>query len=269
MRFPPRMVRAAIPIVCTLLAGCSLTELQTPQRMDKGLVVILPGIEGRSFMNENLARGLNDGGVGMGIEIYDWGAPVPGAGMLINITDYERNKIEAEHLAEHIRSYRRAHPGAAIHVIGHSGGGGLAVLAVERLPKDVNVSSVILLAAAISPQYDLSGALSHSKYGIFNYYSPYDAVFLRIGTGVAGTIDRQHSEAAGAVGFKIPESGSTKEKQLYKKLHQVEWNSEMRWAGNFGGHADWTNPPFVKKYLAPLITDLGGTYVVEGKTTAE
>src|SRR5262245_31587999 len=114
----PRMVRAASALVCTLLSGCSLTELQTPQRMDKGLVIILPGIEGRSFMNENLARGLADGGVGMGIEIYEWGAAVPGAGLLINIADYERNKIEAENLAEHIRAYRRAHPGAAIHVIG-------------------------------------------------------------------------------------------------------------------------------------------------------
>ncbi len=267
MRFSPRMVRAASGLVCTLLAGCSLTELQTPQRMDKGLVIILPGIEGRSFMNENLARGLSEGGVGMGIEIYEWGKP--GGSMLVNITDYERNKEEAQRLAEHIRAYRHAHPGAAIHVVGHSGGGGLAVLAVERLPKDVSVSSVILLAAAISPKYDLSGALAHSKYGIFNYYSPFDAVFLRIGTNVAGTIDRQHGEAAGAVGFKLPEPGSAREKSLYKKLHQIEWNPEMRWVGNFGGHADWTNPPFVKKYLAPLISDLGGQYVVDSDTPSE
>jgi alpha-beta hydrolase superfamily lysophospholipase len=106
--------------------------------MDKGIVIILPGIEGRSFMNENLARGLNEGGVGMGIEIYEWGTP---GAMLINIADYERNKEEAQRLAEHIRAYRHGHPGAAIHVVGHSGGGGLAVLAVERLPKDVKVSS--------------------------------------------------------------------------------------------------------------------------------
>jgi pimeloyl-ACP methyl ester carboxylesterase len=213
MRFSPRMIGAASALVCSWLAGCSLTELQTPQRMDKGLVIILPGIEGRSFMNENLARGLNEGGVGMGIEIYEWGKP--GGSMLINITDYERNKEEAQRLAEHIQAYRHAHPGAAIHVIGHSGGGGLAVLAVERLPNDVSVSSVILLAAAISPQYDLSGALAHSKYGIFNYYSPYDAVFLR-GTNVAGTIDRQPGDASGTSASKCPSRAHLGKESLQK-----------------------------------------------------
>jgi pimeloyl-ACP methyl ester carboxylesterase len=266
MRLPAWMCRFVCIATVSFLTGCSLQDLQTPQRMDKGLVIILPGIEGRSFLNENLARGLDEGGVSMAIEIYDWSAHVPG-GFLINIADYERNKDEALRLVERIKDYRHDHPSAAIHIVGHSGGGGLAVMAVERLPKDIRVSSVILLAAAISPTYDLRPALSHSHYGIFNYYSPYDAVFLRIGTNVAGTIDRQHSQAAGAVGFQ-PVLGDKKDRALYKKLHQIEWNAEMRWASNFGGHTDWTNPPFVRKYLAPLIKDLNGPAVAEAETVA-
>ena len=40
-------------------SGCSLADLKSPERMDKGLVIILPGMEGRSSWNYELARGLD------------------------------------------------------------------------------------------------------------------------------------------------------------------------------------------------------------------
>ncbi|MBI5764825.1 MAG: alpha/beta fold hydrolase [Planctomycetes bacterium] len=237
-------------------AGCSLNDLQTPERMEKGLVLILPGIEGRSSWNYELARGLDDGGVGFGIEVYDWGTVVPG-GMLINLTDIERNRRVATELRDRIVTYRRAHPRRPVHLIGHSGGGGIAVLTTEMLPSEEPVSSVVLLAAAISPSHDLRAALSHSQYGIFNYYSPLDVVLLRAGTTVAGTIDREHGQSAGAVGFTRPASLTEDEARIYnRKLHQVQWSPEMRFAMNFGGHMDWTHRPFVKQYLAPLVTSV-------------
>lgn len=236
--------------------GCSLSDLQSPQRMEKGLVVILPGIEGRSSWNYELARGLDDGGVPYGIEVYDWGTVVPG-GMLINLTDIERNRRVASELRDRVVSYRRANPRRPVHLIGHSGGGGIAVLTAEMLPPVEPVSSVILLAAAVSPTHDLRPALARSQYGIFNYYSPLDVVLLRAGTTVAGTIDREHGQSAGAVGFTKPASLTEDEARIYnRKLHQVQWSPEMRFAMNFGGHMDWTHRPFVKQYLAPLVTSV-------------
>ncbi len=236
--------------------GCSLNDLQTPERMEKGWVIILPGIEGRSSWNYELARGLDDGGVRFGIEVYDWGTVVPG-GMLINLTDIERNRRVAAELKDRIVSYRRAHPRRPVHLIGHSGGGGLAVLTAEMLPGDEPVSSVILLAAAISPTHDLRNALDRSQYGVFNYYSPLDVVLLRAGTAVAGTIDRKHGQSAGAVGFTRPAKLTEDDARVYDcKLHQVQWSPEMRHAMNFGGHMDWTHRPFVKQYLAPLVTSV-------------
>jgi pimeloyl-ACP methyl ester carboxylesterase len=251
---------AALAILL-LGTGCSLDHLRTPERLEKGLVVILPGIEGRSILNESLARGLADGGVECGIEIFEWGTPIPG-GLLINLADYERNKVIAQRLNNRLISYRSQHPHAPLHVVGHSGGGGLAIMAVERLPEQTQVSTVVLLAPAISPHYDLRGALRRTTFGIFNYYSELDAVFLLAGTTVAGTIDRRHGQSAGAVGFQKPADDSTEAAALYRKLHQVPYSADMRLAGHFGGHTDWTHPTFVKAYLAPLITELSGPPVL-------
>lgn len=248
------------PLIGFLLAifagtGCSVSDLQTPERMEKGLVVILPGIEGRSTWNYDLARGLDEGGVRCGIEIYDWGTTIPG-GMLINLTDYERNQRVAQELRDHVLAYRRDHPRRAVHLIGHSGGGGVAVLATELLPREQPVSTVILLAPALSPTHDLRDALKRTQYGIFNYYSEYD-VLLRAGTTVAGTIDREYAQSAGAVGFSQPASFSAADRALYdRKLHQIKYALEMGWAAHFGGHMDWTHRPFVRRYLAPLVSSL-------------
>ena len=257
MRMKQSLIIAA-GIFGALATGCSLSDLKTPDRMDKGLVIILPGMEGRSAWNYELARGLDEGGVKCGIEIYAWGTPIPG-GMLLNVVDRERNERVAKDIRDHIVAYRHEHPRRPVHLIGHSAGGGEAIFATELLPPDEPVSSVILLAAALSPTYDLSPALRRSQYGVFNYYSELDVGFLGAGTAIAGTVDREHALAAGAVGFREPSNLDGDGRQLYAdKLHQVKWDPEMRWSGNFGGHLDWTNRPFARKYLASMLNGVSG-----------
>lgn len=249
-------VRTSWVLLATCLgSGCSVADLNTTDRTSRGLVLVLPGIEGRSAWNYNLARGLADGGVKAAIEIFDWGINIPG-GLLINLTDLERNQRMAEALRDQVVAYKRSNPGRPVHVIGHSGGAGIAVLAAERMPEDVQLTSVILLAAALSPDYDLRPALRHTQNGIFNYYSSHDRFFLDAGTRVAGTIDRSHTSAAGSVGFRRPSGRETGDRDLYDKLHQVAWETKMTWSGHWGDHFGWTNPGFVRRYLAPLIRDL-------------
>jgi hypothetical protein len=43
-----------------------------PERLDRGLVLILPGIEGRSFLNVSLMAGLLDAELPYAMEIVDW-----------------------------------------------------------------------------------------------------------------------------------------------------------------------------------------------------
>lgn len=238
------------------LTGCSVRDLGTADRMSRGLVVILPGIEGRSALNYSIARGLDEGGVSSAIEIFDWNVPIPGpGGALINLTDYERNQHQARKLAERIRTYQDSYPGRAIHLIGHSGGGGLTVMTLETLPPDLRVTAAILLAASVSPRHDLCKALQRTQYGIFNYYSQADIGFLTVGTSLFGNIDRGYGPAAGAVGFQIPGKPSANTEALYRKLHQIAWSRPMGMYGNSGGHMGWCAQPFVRKYLAPLVQE--------------
>jgi len=245
---------AALALGLAAASGCSVRDLGTADRMSRGLVVVLPGIEGRSAYNYDIARGLDEGGVSAGIEIFDWNTAIPG-GLLINLTDYERNVDQARKLVKRIVKYQESYPGRAVHLIGHSGGAGLAVLALEQMPKERKLTAAILLAAAVSPEHDLTRALSHTRYGIFNYYSTADVGFLQLGTSIFGNIDRKHGPAAGAVGFETPSGMSEASKSEYRKLHQIKWSRRMANYGNPGTHTGWSDRSFVRKYLAPLIVE--------------
>ncbi|MFQ6048700.1 MAG: serine aminopeptidase domain-containing protein [Phycisphaerae bacterium] len=235
------------------LCSCQAPNLATADRMARGLVLVLPGIEGPGPINVDIARGLDDGGVACGIEIFDWSTGSP-AGLLIHLADLQRNMQQARRLARRIQRYQRTYPGRPVHLIGHSGGAGIVLLALEALPEELEVTSAILLAAAVSPTHDLRPALRRTRYGIYNFYSPGDVGFLRVGTGIFGTIDRAHSSSAGAVGFRVPADLPPAGRQLYAcKLHQIAWSPRMRASGHAGGHLGWANRRFVRDYLAPMI----------------
>lgn len=250
----PLPMAAAFAGLALLSGGCSLAELTTPERLERGLVLVLPGVEGKSLYNVNIARGLDEGGVSMGIEIFDWTSEIPG-GVLENLTDLDRNRRMAEVLSSCILQYRFHHSGQPIHIVAHSGGAGVAILALESLPPDAQVSTAILLAAAVSPTYDLRTALERTRHGIYNYYSEYDQP-LNAGTRVFGTMDRVYGPSAGAQGFRLPPGlDDERSRSEYRKLHNVSWQPEMKACGNYGGHVDWAKRAWVRHYLAPLVND--------------
>ncbi len=236
------------------LVGCAPPDrLRAARRYEAGLVLILPGIEGRSLLNYNLAVGLDEGGVRSAIEIWDWTTGLPGA-LVLNLVAYERNQREAGRIAQRIVRYQQHHPGRPVHLIGHSGGGGVAVLTLERLPDGVQIEQALLLAPCIAPQYDLTAALQHTRLGIVNFYSERDVVLLKVGTSVFGRIDRTFGPAAGAVGFRLPATVSHQTSELYRhKLRQVRWRPRLRRFGADGSHVGWTSRKFAREYLAELI----------------
>lgn len=237
-----------------MCGGCGPSNLRTPERLERGYVIVLPGIEGRSHLNYNVAKGLADGGVPAAIEIHDW---TLGGSFLTAVPSLRaegHNRKEAREIAAKIVRYQDRHPGRPVHLIGHSGGGGVAVFSLESLPPDRQVTSAILLAPALSPDYDLRGALRHAQQGIYNFYSPYDVGFLKLGTSMAGTVDGQFTRSAGAVGFTMPWGLSQEDRRIYASLlHQQRYLSKMAESGNSGGHTGWSNRTFVAQWLAPLI----------------
>ncbi len=246
--------------VCVLLPTClcccdSNKRYMTRQRLDRGLVIILPGIEGEGPLNHDIRRGLLASGVYRALPIHSWGRPVPIAGPLINQMDIIGNRIAAKHIADMIVDYQAKHPGRPVHLIGHSGGGGMAVFAAEALPAGAQVDGLVLLSPSISHGYDLTKAIGHCRSGILNIYTRSDIGLLVIGTTIAGNVDGVRGPAAGALGFDRPTAKSKPERiQAYQKLYQLEL-TKINDEGLGGAHGYSTHWNFIARYVVPwLIT---------------
>ncbi|MEE9296633.1 MAG: alpha/beta hydrolase [Phycisphaerae bacterium] len=216
---------------------------------------VLPGIEGRSFANRNIVRGLTDGGVDSAIRIYDWTTGTGPFGWFVHLADIRRNRIQAIRLARMIIRYQKKHPHRPVFLIGHSGGAGIVLMTLDLLRKSQPVDGVILLGAAVWPHRNLVRSLKRTRRGIWNFYTPRDFGFLGLGTSLLGTIDRKFGPGAGAIGFRVPQGLSEEALDLYSgKLIQVRYDASMWAEGNPGTHAGWTNRRFVAKRLAPIVS---------------
>ena len=238
----------AVLLAASLLAagGCDAgnKEFVTEDRLDSGLVIILPGIEGESELNRNVRSGLLAGGVYRGMPIHSWGRPVPIAGVLINQVDFLGNRLAGVAVANMVKNYQDSHPGRPVHIVGHSGGGGVAVFAAEALPEDRKIDGLVLLSASISSAYDLTKAASRCKSGIVNFYNPDDAALLGVGTIVVGTVDGTHGPSAGLLGFD----------RAGKKGHENVYQVKLSGAEAGGDpHASATRPGFVAANVAPWV----------------
>jgi hypothetical protein len=202
----------------------------------------LPGISGESVVDHHLVRGLKAGFTQAGevveIQIYDWTENNPGIPAL---QAYKRNHAEAKIISDMLTAHYRADPKRPIYLTCHSGGAGLAVWALEDLPADVSVETLLMLAPALSPQYDLSAALRHVQKSAEVFWSDQDTGILDFGTRTFGTIDGVYSVSAGYVGFTRPPKGDITE---YAKLHQHPYEAAWVKYGNFGQHIGPTETVF-------------------------
>ena len=221
-----------------------------PDRLEKGLVLVFTGIEGHSFLNVGLLAGLIDGGVQSAVDIVDW---TTGNKLLflLHLRGWERNNRVAQDLANRIVEYQDRHPGRPVWIVTHSGGGGMALLVAGFLPEGRRLTGIVMLATAVSPIVDLQPALDKVETSIWNYYSPFDAFFLRFGTTLLGTFDGRHTVAAGAVGFRGPQVDLA---MASGRLVQIRWNWRMLFQFNLGEHFGCVHRVFVAEEIAPLIT---------------
>ena len=135
------------------LAGCGRFEPVTAAQLDRGYVLLLPGVANKPSSMAGIAGGLRDAGIDCAIERDLWGSRP--FGELRNVQSLERNRKWAAERAGRLAAYQRSHPKQPITLIGYSGGGAIALFVCESLPMDVKVDRLILLAAAVSPDYDL------------------------------------------------------------------------------------------------------------------
>lgn len=227
--------------------------MNSPRRLNNGYTLIIPGILGRCPWDENVAMSLADSDVPMAIEIHDW---TKGPLMLgYNARAKTFKQRQARRIARKIVNYEKRYPGRPVHLIGHSGGATMAVLALEELPRDVEINSAILMAAGLSPEYDLSDALSHTDEGIHSFHSHYDAPISMLFATLVGTAEGKHTIASGALGFKLPKGATKKQRLLYEqRLTQHPYEFGMLRDGHIGGHFGWTTTAFVQEWLVPIVS---------------
>ncbi len=234
-------------LISALVVGCADPEAEdftSPARLDKGLVLILPGVEGEGSLSHSIRQGLSDAGVDYALKVYQWGRPLPLLGLAFNQIDLSGNRAQGQKLARMIVEYQDAHPNRPVHLIGHSAGGGVVVFAAEALPPGRQIDGLVLLSASLSARYDLSKVAPHVKKGILNFHSGSDVVALMVITTAFGNVDGAHGGSAGAFGFDKPVAG----------LFEMAWTEEMgETTGNSGGHFDSADAEFVRSYIAPWV----------------
>lgn len=211
-----------------------------------GLVVFVGGLKwfGVRWGYRRVPAGLADAGFTGQTLYWDWHRPVAGTFCLPIYCNHKLLESKAVELAAFIADRRRQSPGQSLHLIGCSAGGYIALRAAELLPRPVQVDSLALLSAAVSPTRDLTAARAAVRGTMVNCSSVLDCVILGLGTTLLGTPDGRRGPAAGMVGFdRGHEHG----------VVELRWRWPMIFSGRLGGHSTCTPRAFIRRYVAPLM----------------
>lgn len=212
-----------------------------------GLVLIADGIAGLDFCGTSLQYAVAWAGLSYEVRLVQWGH---GLGRWYrDLTDTARHREQAARMVEAVSTFREQQPECPVFLVGKSGGSGLVVRALEQLPEG-SVESVVLLASALSPRYDLSAGLRAVRGEIVSYYSPLDFVILGAGTSLFGTIDRRRGPTGGLLGFTPPAGADP---AAYGRLRQIRWRPSMACVGHLGGHVGPDTPWFLTRYVVPWL----------------
>jgi hypothetical protein len=210
------------------------------------LLLHVPGIGGHLPLDDHLIAGLHDGGIDGWLEIHDWTGPDRGLNALLQTN---RHAEQSTLLAKFITEKARKYPDIHIMLTSHSGGCGIAAWALEKLPDDIVIDTWVQMQSALSPEYDLSKALTHVRRA-YSFRSDLDTVVLGTGTKALGTIDGEKSESAGKVGYTTPESADAEQ---YKKLQQFAYEESWMRFDDIGDHIGPMTYRFARFMIAPLL----------------
>jgi hypothetical protein len=219
-------------------------------RAGRGLVLVADGVGGLDLCGTALRYVMGKHDQPYAVRVVPWGH---GFGRWHrDLTDATHRDAQGRAIAAEVEAYRAGHPGAAVFLVGKSGGSGPIVKALEGLP-DGAVERVVLIAPALSPSYDLTRALRAVRREMVVFWSPLDVIVLGLGTRVFGTVDRIKGVSAGMVGFRAPGPLEGPSRPQYAKLRQVRWRPRMAATGYLGGHVGPDSPAFLRKYVVPLL----------------
>src|SRR5262245_32585165 len=218
---------------------CGPTPVVTPSQLE-GRLLILPGVGNTRFHLAGFVATAEAQLPRFDVEVRPWGVPFM---TIHNLRAHERNEATAAAIAAEIADWRRAHPDAPFYLVGYSGGGGMATLITAALPDDVAIDRLILVAPAVSPDYPLAErVVPHVRELVVNYASDRD---LQVGWGTNefGTIDREYTRSAGAVGFNA----------AHERVLEYFWSAGDEGLGHRGNHLSYLVRAWQDARLLPAL----------------
>lgn len=234
---------------CSVSGKAAESPLPAATVVAPSQVIFLPGIAGVRDAERGVVTHLQQQLIGSRVNVFDWTAGRQGLNAL---SDYDRNQSMAAMLSRRLLAAMRAAPATDIDLVAHSGGAAIAVWALEKMPAQACVRNIILLAPGLSPNYDLSRALTHVRGRMFVFFSNRDWWVSGAGTKLLGTMDRINTESAGYRGFHMPPHADTAQ---YAKLICVPYDPAWEALGNSGDHMGPLAPQFVSAVIVPLLND--------------
>ncbi len=240
-------------LVCLALAASALgahAGSKPDPTIVPGTVFQVGGVGGIGLMGISTHYAFPKAGLPHEIRDFVW---THGKGhFFLDLQDTRHCMMKAQELAEQIRKVKLEKPNRPVYILAHSGGSALALAAAEMLPEK-SIERIVLLGAAVSPNYDLRPALRATINGIISFYSRKDQLILGWGTKHFGTMDRYYGPSAGYVGFAVPKNLDSDDRMLYARLVQLPWYPKQIWEGNTGGHAGTVMPGFLAKEVVPWL----------------
>lgn len=238
------------PCLLALLLVCLSRRALPAQQGPAGTVFIVGGVGGCDPLQWKAPSALPKAGVPHRIVVFEWTHGKHR--MLRDLQDTPYLLQRADVLAGLICRTREQDPEAPIYLVGHSAGAALVLATAERLPPG-SLERIILLSAAVSPNFNLCPALQSVRREIVSFNSGCDWVLLGVGTTLFGTVDRVFTPGAGKDGFVRPTGLDEQECHLYKRLVQVPWRFDLLHDSCGGGHNSPCMGGFLARKVAPWL----------------
>ncbi|MCI0680955.1 MAG: lysophospholipase [Gemmataceae bacterium] len=239
--------------IAGLLSGCA--SLPTPVTSYKapapprGIVLVVDGAGGYQEASKAVAAAVEKSGMPLDVHSFVW---THGRGRgVADMTDVDHARAQGRRLAQQVACHRAQCPNLPIHVLAYSAGTHVALEAAHWLEPD-SVERIVLLAPAVSADYDLRPALRAARQGVDAFTSEQDRLYLGLGTRIVGTADGKRGvPPAGRVGFDMPPLAGA-DAALAMRFRQHPWDPSVAWTTNVGDHPGSLRSAYLRAYVLPL-----------------
>ncbi len=198
-------------LVLPLMAGCAgvpaRVESYAPPVPARGIVIVVDGAGGYPTASRSITAAVEQARLPLCVRTFEWsfGRLRP----LADVRDSEHSRCRGDELAGEVNRYRASYPGVGVSLIGFSAGSVVVLAAAERLPANA-LERIVLLAPAVSTEYNLRRALLSARGGMDVFTSQPRSLVARPGNRRRGDSGR-HTRPGRRTG-RVPAAGAVPER---------------------------------------------------------